>query len=126
MFLAENRENPSKIIWMSSLLKVLDASEESKFDPKATNCLSIGYSDNTSYILHNIKTTHLFSKNVRFNINNIPGFLKESKNIEEIFLYLDFDEVRQEVLDTSNSSELSSQFYTTKTEFSGKGEQYRN
>ena len=71
----------------------------------------IGYSDNTTaYLLHNIKTRQIFtSRNVRFNENNLPGFRNETEDIEDSFLYLDLDEVREELQDTSTSSELSSE-----------------
>ena len=64
-----------------------------------------------------IKTRQIFtSRNVRFNENNLPGFHNETEDIEESFLYLDLDEVREEHQDTSTSSELSSEVELTETE----------
>ena len=90
--------------------------KKSKFDPKSTKCLIIGYSDNTiAYLLQNIKTRQILtSGNVRFNKNNQPGFYKETE--DNSFLYLYLDEVKEELQYTSNSSELSSEVETTETE----------
>ena len=68
-------------------------------------------------MLQNIKTRQIFtSRNVRFNENNLPGFHNETEDIEDSFLYLDLDEVREELEDTSTSSELSSEVELTETE----------
>ena len=56
------------------------------------------------------------SRNVSFNENNLPGFPNETEDIEESFLYLDLDKVREELQDTSNSSELSSEVELTEIE----------
>ena len=95
-----------------------DTSKKSKFEPKATKCLFIGYSDNTTaYLLQNLKTRQIFTfRNVRFNKNNLPGFHNETEDIEDSFLYLDLDEVREELQDTSTSCELSSEVELTETE----------
>ena len=84
-----------------------------KFDP----CLFIGCSDNTTdCLLRDIKSRHIFSSgNVRFNQSNLQGYQNETEDIEDSFLYLDLDEVREELQDTSNSSELSSEVETTET-----------
>ena len=64
-----------------------------------------------------MKTRPIFtSRNVRFNENNLPGFHNETEDIEESFLYLDLDEVREELQGTSTSSELSSEVELTETE----------
>ena len=112
------RSDHLKVFGCVAYSKNRDASKKSKFDPKATKCLFIGYSDNTTaYLLQNIKTRQIFtSRNVRFNENNIPGFHNETEDIEDSFLYLDLDEVREELQDTSNSSELSSEVELTETE----------
>ena len=44
------------------------------------------------------------------------GFYNETEDIEDRFLYLDLDEVIEELQDTSNSSELSSEVEKTETE----------
>ena len=112
------RSDHLKVFGCVAYSKNRDASKKSKFDPKATKCLFIGYSDNTTaYLLQNIKTRQIFtSRNVRFNENNIPGFHNETEDIEDSLLYLDLDEVREELQDTSNSSELSSEVELTETE----------
>ena len=64
-----------------------------------------------------MKTRQIFtSRNVKFNKNNLPGFHNETEDIEDSFLYLDIDEVREELQDTSPSSELSSEVELTETE----------
>ena len=73
--------------------------------------------------MQNIKTRQIFtSRNVRFNENNIPGFHSETEDTEDSFLYLDLDEVREELQDTSNSSELSSEVELAETETVQEGE----
>ena len=68
-------------------------------------------------MLQNIKTRQIStSRNVRFNENNLPGFQNETEYIEDSFLYLDLEKVREELQDTSNSSELSSEVELTETE----------
>ena len=63
------------------------------------------------------KTRQIFlSRNVRFNENNLKGFHNETEDIEDIFLYLDLDEVREEPQDTNNLSELSSEVESTEKE----------
>ena len=87
-------------------------------DPKATKCLFISYSDHTTaYLLQYIKTRQIFtSRNVRLSENNLPGSHNETEDIEDSFLYLDLEEVREEIEDTSTSSELNSQVKLAETE----------
>ena len=67
--------------------------------------------------MQNIKTRQSFtSRDVRFNENNLPGFYKETKDIEDSFLYLDLDEVRKEPQDTNKLYEISSEVESTETE----------
>ena len=67
--------------------------------------------------MQNIKTRQIFtSRKVRFNENNIPGFHNETEDIEDSFLYLDLDESREEVQDSSTSSELSSEVELSEAE----------
>ena len=67
--------------------------------------------------MQNIKTRQIVtSRNVRFNENNLLGFHNETQDIEDSFLYLDLDEAREELQDTSNSSELSSEVELSETE----------
>ena len=105
------RSDHLKVIVCVAYSKNRDASEKSKFDPKAKECLFIGYSDNTTaYLLQNIKTRQIFTSiNLRVNENNLPGFHNETEDKEDSFLYLDLDEVREELQDTSTSSELISE-----------------
>ena len=64
--------------------------------------------------MRNIKTRQIFtSRDVRFNENNLPGFHDETENTEVSFLYIDLEETREDLQDTSNSSELSSEVETT-------------
>ena len=68
-------------------------------------------------MLHHIKTRLIFtSRNVRFNENNLPGFNKETEDIEDSFLYLDINEVGEELQDTNNLSDLSSEVESSETE----------
>ena len=93
------RSDHLKVFGCVAYSKNRDASKKSKFDRNATKCLFIGYSDDiTAYLLQNIKTRQIFtSRNVRFNENNLPGFHNETQDIEDSFLYLDLDEVREEL-----------------------------
>ena len=112
------RSDHLKVFGCVAYSKNRDASKKSKFDPKATKCLFNGYSDNTTaYLLQNIRTRQIFtSRNVKFNENNLPGFHNETEDKEDSFLYLDLDEVREEIQDTSTSSELNSEVELTETE----------
>ena len=76
------------------------------------------YSDNkTAFLLKKIKTRQIFtSRNVSFNENNLPDFYNEIEDIENSFLYLDFNEIREELQDASNSSDFSSKVETTEAE----------
>ena len=47
---------------------------------------------------------------------HLPGFHNETEDIEDSFLYLDFDEVREETQDTNNLSELSTEVESVVTE----------
>ena len=109
-FLARNpRSDFLKVFVCVAYSKNPDVREKLNFDPENTKFLFIGYSDNTAYYLQIIKTRQIFtSRNVSFNDNNLPGFPYESKYLIESFLYLDLDEVREEVQGTSNSSESRS------------------
>ena len=117
-FSRKPRSDHLKVFGCVAYSKNHDDCKKTKFDPKATKCLFIGYSDNTTaYLLQNIKTRQFFpSRNVRFNENNLPGFHNETEDLEDSFLYLDSDEVREELQDTSTSSELSSEVELSETE----------
>ena len=117
LFGGKPRSKHLKIFGCVAYSKNRNASKKSKFDPNATNCLFIGYSDNTTaYLLQNLETRQIFtSRNVRFNENNLPGFYNETEDIEDSFLYLVLDEVREKLQDTSNSSEISSEVELTET-----------
>ena len=117
-FVGKPRTHHLKIFGCVAHSKHRDASEKSKFYPKATKCLLIGYSDNTTnYLLQNIKTRQIFpSTKVRFNKNNLTSFHNEYEDIDDSFLYLDLDEIREKLQDISNSSDSSSEVETTETE----------
>ena len=117
-FVGKPRTHHLKIFGSVAHSKHRDASEKPKFDPKATKCLLIGYSDNTTnYLLQNIKTRQIFpSRNVRFNKNNLTGFHNEYEDIDDSFLYLNLDEIREKLQDISNSTDSSSEVETTETE----------
>ena len=51
-----------------------------------------------------------------FNESNLTDFYKETEDKEFSFPYLGLDEVREELQDTGNSRELSSEVETTETE----------
>ena len=114
----ESKINHLKLFGFVAYSKNCDASKKSKFDQKAKKYLFIGYSDKTkAYLLQNTLTRQIFtSRNVRFNENNLPSFYNETEDIEDSFLYLDLDEVREELQDTSNSNDLFSEVETTETE----------